>query len=121
MSSSFNSFDQLAGDSPVASTQSFDDGYVIFDPPLANQGFDSFSNFADSESIKDSVAVNDSFTSQPISDTLYTPPIYISGNGFSPDPMEFSPFTPEENGKPILPPMEEMQAEEGFALREWRR
>ncbi|GMP23374.1 hypothetical protein CsSME_00001003 [Camellia sinensis var. sinensis] len=135
MSSSFaDSFDQLADDSrPAASTRPFDDdGYLGYDPRLPSQRFDSFSNFADSESVKDS-AIDDSpiFTSQSIPDTPSPPPIYASGGGFSPDPAEFSTFSPEANGKafdggsvasngPILPPPAEMEPEEGYALREWR-
>ncbi|KAI8031621.1 hypothetical protein LOK49_LG01G00913, partial [Camellia lanceoleosa] len=70
MSSSFaDSFDQLADDSrPAASTRPFDDdGYLGYDPRLPSQRFDSSSNFADSESVKDS-AIDDSpiFTSQSI-------------------------------------------------------
>jgi len=103
MSSSFDdSFDHLVSNSPAAPTQPFDDGYVVY-----------VSHFADSE---------------PIPDATSPPPIYVSGG----DPTEFSSFSPEANGKlsdggyvasdgPILPSMEEMQPEEGFALREWRR
>ncbi|KAB5519993.1 hypothetical protein DKX38_024312 [Salix brachista] len=47
---------------------------------------------------------------------------------FSSQPMSddggFSTFSPEQNGisdGPILPPPSEMESEEGFALREWRR
>ncbi|KAK9283080.1 hypothetical protein L1049_011309 [Liquidambar formosana] len=150
MSSSFDdSFPQPGDDSrPAASTRPFDDdGYLGYDPRLPSQRFDSFSNFADSESVKDSAAGDspifngnnnsyaagdDVFTSQPISETPSPPPIYVSSGGFGADPTEFSSYSPEANGKefdgdfggsdgPILPPPSELQPEEGFALREWRR
>nr|DAD26692.1 TPA_asm: hypothetical protein HUJ06_028160 [Nelumbo nucifera] len=122
---------------PVSSTRPFDDdGYIGYDPRLPSQRFDAFSNFADNESVKESVddsspifnnpsygAGDDVFTSQPIPET--PSPIYGTGGGFS-------AFSPESNGKafddgfapsdgPILPPHTEMQPEEGFALREWKR
>ncbi|XP_057788754.1 clathrin light chain 2 [Salvia miltiorrhiza] len=46
------------------------------------------------------------------------PPIYVSGGEFI-DPAFFSSET-KENG-PILPPPAEMEHEESYALREWRR
>ncbi|CAK9173569.1 unnamed protein product [Ilex paraguariensis] len=131
MSSSVtDSFDQLGGDSLAGTTRPFDDGYLGYDPRLPSQRFDSFSNFADSESVKDSV-VDDSpiFTSQSIPDTPSPPPVYVSGGGFGSDPPEFYPESNEmpfesdyvaSNG-PILPPPAELAPEEGFALREWRR
>ncbi|KAK6135801.1 hypothetical protein DH2020_030496 [Rehmannia glutinosa] len=93
MSSSFpDSFDQFGGDSPVAGdTHSVDDGYL---------GPDSYSNF-------DSTAADS------------PPPIYVSGGEFPSDPAFFSSET-NDNG-PILPPPAEMEPEEGYALREWRR
>ncbi|CAL5404626.1 unnamed protein product [Camellia sinensis] len=109
-SSSADSFLQLGDDSPpAASTRSFDD------PRLSSQRFDSFSNFADSESVV-TIAVDDSL-------------IYVSGGEFSPHTVELSP---ESNGKafdggyvasngPILPPPTEMVPEQGFALSEWKR
>ena len=134
MASSFpaDSFDQLGGDDddsrPAASTRSFDegDGYLGYE----SQRFDSVSNFADSESVKDSDSPF--FASQPIQGTPSPPPIHVGGGGLSPDPVEFSSFSPEANGDvfdggyvaadgPILPPPTEMEAEEGVALREWRR
>lgn len=146
MSSFADSFVQPGDDSrPAGSTRPFDDdGYLGYDPRLPSQRFDSFSNFADADSVKDSagdspifntssyVAGDDVFASQPVPETPSPPSIYASGGGFSADQPEFSAFSPEANGKafdgefggsdgPILPPPSEMQSEEGFALREWRR
>lgn len=111
-----------------------DDGYTGYDPRLASQRFESFTNFdADSVSVsvKDSVSDSpplfssqsfdtgdDVFLSQPMPETPSPPPIYGSGGGYS-------SFSPEQNGKgsdgPILPSPAEMEPEEGSALREWRR
>ncbi|XVF55109.1 hypothetical protein PTKIN_Ptkin06aG0009800 [Pterospermum kingtungense] len=114
-----------------------DDGYTGYDPRLASQRFESFSNF-DADSVKDSVADSppvfgsqsfdtgdDVFLSQPMPETPSPPPIYGSGGGYS-------AFSPEQNGEglngefggsdvPILPSPAEMEPEEGSALREWRR
>ncbi|OVA02670.1 Clathrin light chain [Macleaya cordata] len=139
MSSFDDSFGQANDESrSAASTRPFDDdGYLGYDPRLPSQRFDSFTNFTDNESVKDSVddslpifnnssySVDDAFSPQQIPDTPSPPPIYASNSGFS-------PFSPELNGKhldeefaqsdgPILPPPAEMQSDEGFALREWRR
>ncbi|XP_015897178.3 clathrin light chain 2 [Ziziphus jujuba] len=121
------------------STRPFDDdGYIGYDPRLPSQRFDSFSNF-DADSVKDSTAGesspvfgsqsygagDDVFSSQQIPDTPSPPSIYSGGAGFS-------SFSPEQDGKsidegfggsngPILPPPADVEPEEGFALREWRR
>ncbi|OMO97572.1 Clathrin light chain [Corchorus olitorius] len=115
-----------------------DDGYLGYDPRLASQRFESYSNLDGDSSVKDSVADSppafnnqsygagdDVFVSQPMPETPSPPPIYGSGGGYS-------AFSSEQNGKgfsgefggsdePILPPPAEMEPEEGFALREWRR
>ncbi|KAE8733436.1 Clathrin light chain 3 [Hibiscus syriacus] len=110
-----------------------DDGYLGYDPRLASRRFDSYSNF-DADSVPDSPLVfnnqsygtgDDVLGSQPMPDTHPSVPIYGSDGGYS-------ALFPEQNGKgldgefggsdrPILPPLEEMEAEEGAALIEWRR
>jgi len=124
----------------AGSTRPFDDdGYMGYDPRLLSQRFDSFSNF-DAESVKDSAAGdsspifassqsyssgNDVFSSQPVLEDPSPPSVYATAGGFS----EFSPGQNSEgfdggfdsSDGPILPPPAEMQVEEGFALREWRR
>ncbi|XP_044473863.1 clathrin light chain 3-like [Mangifera indica] len=131
---SFGDESQLSG-----STRPFDDdGYIGYEPRLSSQRFpSSFSNF-DADSIKEfagdsspvftsqSYSVGENFfSSNPVPDTPSPPSIYSSGLGFS-------TFSSEQNGKSfhgglggvdgsILPPPAEMPAEEGFALREWRR
>ncbi|KAB1220818.1 Clathrin light chain 3 [Morella rubra] len=122
----------------TGSTRPFnDDGYIGYDPRLPSQRFDSFSNF-DAQSVKDSVGdstpifanqaygtTDEVLPSQTVTETPSPPPMYSDGEGFS-------EFSPEQNGDefdggfgasdgPILPPPAEMRAEEGFALREWRR
>lgn len=94
---------QLDGELRAGSTQPFDDGYLGYDPRLSSQRFDSFSNFAESESVN-GPAGDDSpiFTSNS-----YEQPIHV--------PYEFSSFSSEVDGA-ILPP-----PEQGSALREWRR
>ncbi|GKV02212.1 hypothetical protein SLEP1_g14671 [Rubroshorea leprosula] len=63
------------------------------------------------------------FVSQPLPETP-SPPLISSGG--------FSEFSLKQNGKdlggdfggsdgPILPPSSQMESNEGFALREWRR
>ncbi|KAF2288544.1 hypothetical protein GH714_008330 [Hevea brasiliensis] len=119
------------------STRPFDDdGYVGYDSRLSSQRFESFSNF-DNDSVKDSAgdsspiftsqaysSADGMFSSQPVSES---PPSIFSGGGAG-----FSTFSTEQNGQgfnggfgvsdgPILPPPAEMQPEDGFALREWRR
>lgn len=128
MSSSFtDSFDQQGGDSPAASSRPFDDGYSGYDPRLPSQRFDSFSNFSETEQVKDSDSPV--FTSQSTPESPSPPPIYVSSGGFGSDPVEFSSEADgvqfesgyEASNGPILPPPSEMLREEGDALREWRR
>ncbi|XP_041022996.1 clathrin light chain 3-like [Juglans microcarpa x Juglans regia] len=120
------------------STRPFDDdGYIGYDPRLSSQRFHSFSAF-DAESVKDSAGDSspifanqsygtgdDVFSTQPVPETPSPPSMYSTGGGFS-------ELSPEQNGGgfdegfgasdgPILPPPADMQPEEGFALREWRR
>jgi hypothetical protein len=132
MSSFDDSFPQPGDDSvPIAgSTRPFDDGgYIGYDPRLSSQRFDSVTetHFADSDSVKDSAtdspifhdnnnnnnysfsAGDDGFASQPV------PEIYAGPNGEGFD----GGFSGSEG--PVLPPPAEMEPEEGFALREWRR
>ncbi|KAI3748830.1 hypothetical protein L6452_12209 [Arctium lappa] len=58
-----------------------------------------------------------------VSDYPSSTPIYVSGEGLSPDQPELSSFQSEyvASDGSVLPPLSEMQPEEGFALREWRR
>ncbi|XP_016437483.1 clathrin light chain 2-like [Nicotiana tabacum] len=103
---------QLDGELRAGSTQPFDDGYLGYDPRLSSQRFDSFSNFAESESVN-GPAGDDSpiFTSNS-----YEQPIHV--------PYEFSSFSSEVDATSdgaILPPPVEMQPEQGSALREWTR
>ncbi|KAK3001063.1 hypothetical protein RJ639_020784 [Escallonia herrerae] len=95
MSSSLSdTYDHVGGDSPLATTRPFCEGHLAYD----------------------------AFTS----DAPSPPPIYVSGGGYSPDQLRLSleanwqPFNDASDG-PILPSLAEMQPEEGFALREWRR
>lgn len=114
-----------------------DDGYIGYDPRLQSNRFDSFSNF-DANSVNDSAgdsspmfgresytAGDDIFSSPPVQEAPSPPSIYSAAEGFIPFSPERSDrdFTGDihaSNG-PILPPPVEMEPEEGFALREWRR
>lgn len=106
--------------------ESEDGGYIGgYDPRLPSQRFDSFTNFTDTESVKDdgdSVPIyNNNNDGGFIPDTPSPNSVYNSG---------FQSYSPELNGidegfgvsdGPVLPPPVDMEPEEGFALREWRR
>ncbi|MFX9844743.1 hypothetical protein ABTP16_02425, partial [Acinetobacter baumannii] len=74
---------------------------------------DSFDQFADDEPVVPGSALpfDDGFL---VPDSDESPPSI-----FASDPADFSSET-NSNG-PILPPLSEMEPEEGYALREWRR
>ncbi|KAK9127961.1 hypothetical protein Syun_016758 [Stephania yunnanensis] len=84
MSSSFDdSFGPDADDSrsvPPTTRPFDDDGYVGYDPRLPSQRFDSFTNFTDTDSVKDSAE-----------DSV---PIYAADDAFPPHPL---PETPSPN------------------------
>ncbi|KAF3433461.1 hypothetical protein FNV43_RR24563 [Rhamnella rubrinervis] len=124
-----DSFTQPGDDSvpTTGSSRPFDDdGYLGYDPRLPSQRYDSFAatQFVDSESLKDSAtdspifqgsAGDDVFASQPVPETPSPPSIYAESNGKGLD----GGFG--DSDSPIMPPPEEMEPEEGYALREWRR
>lgn len=124
-----DSFTQTGDDAvpTTGSTRPFDDdGYLGYDPRLPSQRFDSFAatQFVDSESLKDSAtdspifqgsAGHDVFASQPVPEIPSPPSIYEESNGTG-----FDGGLGASDG-PILPPPAEMESEEGYALREWRR
>ncbi|XP_028770475.1 clathrin light chain 2-like [Neltuma alba] len=111
------------------------DGY---DVRLQSQRFETLSNF-DADSVKDSAGDSSPvfgshqsysegdyvFSSQPVPET--PSPSSIRSNA-----REDTAFSPEHDGKglegeygatggPVLPPPVDLEPEEGFALREWRR
>jgi hypothetical protein len=133
MSSSFpDSFTQPGDDSvpSTGSTRPFDDdGHLGYDPRLPSQRFDSFAatHFADSDSLKDSATDSPMFHSNNNNDNSFSG----GDDVFASQPDE-EIYAEEANGEgfdggfpgsdgPILPPPMEMEPEEGFALREWRR
>ncbi|CAK9139957.1 unnamed protein product [Ilex paraguariensis] len=117
MSSFTGSF---GGESPAGSmSRPFDDeddGYTGFGPRPSSQRFDSqrfgSSTYADAEVVKEADENSPYSAGDDVFGSVMTEPLYPAGDGLS----------PERNGnEPVLPPPTEMQAEEGFALREWRR
>lgn len=103
--------------SPGEPTRSFDDdGY---DPRLASQRFDPYSFRADSSPAYGSS--EDVFGSHTAHNSSI-PHADVGAGEFSPEQngTEFSGGIGVADG-PILPPAMDMQPEEGFALREWRR
>lgn len=126
MPSSYEGSDQQAGDTIYVS-QPFDVDYIGSDK---SERFNSFSNFDDSESIQESAAEGSPvLASQSIPGSPSVLPIYGSGGGYRSDAAMFSQENYEhavesDNSAadgPILPSPVEMQSEEGYALREWRR
>ncbi|URD72213.1 Clathrin light chain [Musa troglodytarum] len=150
MSSSFDDVFNLDNEEVAvrASVGPFDDdGHVGYDPRLPSQRFDAVSSSFSPAAAPDDVDAEDPVADDPSGGYggFHDVPVrHVSGDGGSipplsegyglhadPHPSDFS-SVPEPNGKvdhdgtfasdgPILPPPGEMQLEEGFILREWRR
>ncbi|XP_030537243.2 clathrin light chain 2-like [Rhodamnia argentea] len=116
----------LAGEeSPTAgSARPFDgDGYVGYDPRLPSQRFGYEADPPPEFNAPSYGSAEDVFGSQAAAaDSPPPAPMYAGSGGFSPERggEGFQGGFGEPDG-PILPPPANMQPEEGFALREWRR
>ncbi|KAF6153576.1 hypothetical protein GIB67_027443 [Kingdonia uniflora] len=102
-------------DNSSESTRPFDDAYTSYDSRFPSQRFDSFTNFTDT----DSSVIDDS--SPIFIDTPPQPPIYVSSGGFESYEIGLNGKDFDQSDGPVLPSPEEMEADVGSALREWRK
>lgn len=146
-----SSFDTFSADGDSAGAEAsggdrpFDDGYVGYDPRLPSQRYDDVS-YAPAFPTDDDVPVSAAgdFSGDPTSPDIYgfqpppeeepfSPPAAAAAEAEA--EAAFFSSSPDANGNgraelgegvfssdgPVLPPPGEMQSEERFALREWRR
>ncbi|KAL1535504.1 clathrin light chain 2-like [Salvia divinorum] len=78
----------------------------------------SLDQFGGDSSFDDGFVAPHSFSTFDSTVADFPPPAYASGGEFT-DPSHFSSETNDND--PILPPPAEMEHEESYALREWRR